>query len=274
MTGRTELSIERLLANAPGHVALFDERTARLGHEKKGIRRSEMFFLFAAVAEFQPRRILESGRARGQSALVLARCFPAASIISIENDERSPDAHIGVERLEHLPNVECRFGDSRVLLPPLLAPEDIVLIDGPKDFRALKLALRLLATGKPRAVFVHDLWLGSRVRQFVARHLPDAFLSDDARFVRRYSYLDSSKQPSLPPGDSAGHVRYGATLACFPRSMSNAKPALRRVPFAQVNARTREIISKLLRRPTPFVKAAARLDCRDHPSSLHSRASR
>ncbi len=257
MKDSAELSMERLLAGAAGLAAIFDERTANLPHETKGIRRSEMFFLFATVAEFQPRRILESGRARGQSALVLAHCFPSASIISIESDERSSDARIGLERLKDSQNVECRFGDSRMLLPPLLERDDIVLIDGPKDFRALKLALRLLATRQPRAVFVHDLWRGSPSRRFVDQHLPTAFLSDEARFVQRYSYLDSSKSRRFPQEKIASLVSYGATLGCFPRSIREEKATLARATFAQVNARTREVIRKALRRPSPFVRAGS-----------------
>ena len=43
-----------------------------------GIWESEMFLFYAAVKPFAPKQILESGRARGKSTLVLARCFPDA----------------------------------------------------------------------------------------------------------------------------------------------------------------------------------------------------
>ena len=56
---------------------------------------------------------------------------------------------IAAERLRESGNVECRFGDSLLLLPELVEAGDVVLIDGPKDFRALKLAFRLLRGGKP-----------------------------------------------------------------------------------------------------------------------------
>ena len=122
-----------------------------------------------------PGRIIESGRARAQSTLVLARLFPRALIVSLELGPTSSDVKIAAERLRESSNVDCRFGDSLLLLPKLVEAGDVVLIDGPKDFRALKLAFRLLRSGKPLAVFVHDLWPGSPARRFVDRYLPSAF---------------------------------------------------------------------------------------------------
>jgi predicted O-methyltransferase YrrM len=148
------ISLKRLLDEAENYVASYLERTAGLSHATRGIRRSEMFFLYAAIAHLEPKRILESGRARAQSTLVLSSLFPRATIVSIESEANSPDVAVAAARLESRTNIKCLFGDSRLLMPQLLHEDDIILIDGPKDFRALKLALRLLRTGKPRAVFV------------------------------------------------------------------------------------------------------------------------
>ncbi|MGH8165081.1 MAG: hypothetical protein ACREP1_12190, partial [Rhodanobacteraceae bacterium] len=187
----TSIGARQLLADAPDLLPTYLERISHLTHVTKGIRRSEMFFRYAAVAGAKPKRILESGRARAQSTLVLSLLFPDVPIVSIESDGASPDVPIAAERLKDRANVECRFGDSRQLLPELLRAGDVVLIDGPKDFRAVKLALRVLRTGKPIAVFVHDLWLGSPARDFVDRRLPEVFLSDAPEWVRRYAELDS-----------------------------------------------------------------------------------
>ena len=149
---------------------IYIEQTRGLSHETKGIRRSEMFFFYASVAALNPARIVESGRARAQSTLVLARLFPRALVVSLESDSLSPDARVAAERLREYRNVECRFGDSLLLLPELLQAGDVVLIDGPKDFRALKLAFRLLRRGQPTAVFVHDLWLV--LARIVDRYVP------------------------------------------------------------------------------------------------------
>ena len=49
-----------------------------------GIWESEMFLFYAAVKPFAPKQILESGRARGKSTLILAHCFSEARIVSVE----------------------------------------------------------------------------------------------------------------------------------------------------------------------------------------------
>ena len=237
-----------LLAAAERLLPLYREATAGLRHQSKGIRRSELFFFYALAAPRRPRRILESGRGRAQSTLVLARLFPDTAIVSLESDLASPDAAIAAERLRGHGNVECRFGDSRRLLPELVEKDDLVLIDGPKDFRALKLAFHLLKTGRPAAVFVHDLWLGSPARAFVDRFLSAALLSDEPRWVERYAFFDSKK--ATPPTTSPNDRRaYGATLACLERGPENYGRLLLRCSAAQGGDRLREIRRKILRRP-------------------------
>lgn len=239
----TPLSLTTLLENAPRHLATFQERTAALSKAQKGIRLSEMFFLYAAVADLAPARLLESGRARAQSTLVLAALFPDSKIISIESDPESPDVAHAAERLRDRPNVDSRFGDSRLLLPELVRAGDIILIDGPKDFRALKLALALLQTGKPAAVFVHDLWRGLPARDFVERHLPSVFLSDATEWVRAYAGLDSARRP--PPLASDAPIVYGATLGCFPAGAEDYLASLRQCERAQGADRLRATFGKL-----------------------------
>src|SRR6266513_6077270 len=126
-----------------------------------GIWESEMFLFYAAVKPFAPKQILESGRARGKSTLILARCFPESRIISVEYDQQSENAAAAEAKLKSEPNVDLLYGDSRTILPERLQSGDAVLIDGPKDFRALRLAIDLVHTGKPCAVFVHDFPLNS-----------------------------------------------------------------------------------------------------------------
>ena len=237
------ISLQRTLARSEQHLADYLRVTTGLSREMKGIRRSEMFFLYASVADMAPARILESGRARAQSTLVLSLLFPQASIISIELDAASPDVAVAAERLKTCQNVECRFGDSRILLPEMLQPGDVVIIDGPKDFRAVKLALRLLRTGKPAAIFLHDLWLGSPVRRFVDRHVPGVFLSDHPEWVCRCAGLDSHKP--IPPVLPGVRRAYGATLACFTPVGANYRFCLFQCGVAQRNERLREILRKV-----------------------------
>jgi len=174
-----------------------------------GIWESEMFLFYAAVKPFAPKQILESGRARAKSTLILARCFPDARVISVEYDRQSENAPAAEAKLKSCSNVELLYGDSREILPERLQTGDAVLIDGPKDFRALKLALDLLRTGKPCAVFVHDFPPNSPHRKFVERNFPNAFFGDDPLF-QRFQSLDNERDPRPNP-----QRRYG-TFVCLP----------------------------------------------------------
>ena len=75
-----------------------------------GIWESEMFLFYATVRPFAPKQILESGRARGKSTLVLARCFPEARIVSVEYDRQSENAAAAEAKLKSCPNVELLYG--------------------------------------------------------------------------------------------------------------------------------------------------------------------
>ena len=163
-----------------------------------GIWESEMLLFYSAVKPFAPQQILESGRARGKSTLILARCFPEARIVSIEYERQSENVAAAEAKLKSESNVDLLYGDSREILPQRLQEGDAVLIDGPKDFRALKLAIDLLRTEKPCAVFVHDFPLSSPQRKFVERNFPNAFFGDDPLF-QRFQSLDSERDPRPNP---------------------------------------------------------------------------
>jgi predicted O-methyltransferase YrrM len=249
MKGDLQSRWERLLGNAASLLPRYLETTRELSHALKGIRRSELFFFYAIAEPLQPRRIVESGRARAQSTLVLARLFPRIQVVSLESDAASPDVAIAEERLRGCENVDCRFGDSLQILPQLIEPGDIVLIDGPKDFRAMKLALRLLRDRKPKAVFVHDLWLGSAVRRFVDRYLPSALLSDDPRWVERYASLDSNRP--IPSMRASCRRAYGATLGCLEPVVIGYRLAAWQCLAAQGADRFASTVRKILHRSAP-----------------------
>ena len=67
--------------------------------ERKGICPSEMFFFYHLAAPLAPRLILESGRARAESTLTLARCFPEARIVSVELMRDHPDVPLAEAQL-------------------------------------------------------------------------------------------------------------------------------------------------------------------------------
>jgi predicted O-methyltransferase YrrM len=201
-----------IVARADDLLPRFREMIAHIPPEAGfgGIWESEMFLFYAAAQPFAPKQVLESGRARGKSTLMLARSFPAARIISVEFDSQSPLAAAAEAKLQPCANVELLYGDSREILPRRLENGDAVLIDGPKGFRALELALRLLRTGKPCAVFVHDFPPDSAWRKFVERHWPEAFFGDNPLF-ESFRELDRERDPR----EGLRRGEYGI-FACFP----------------------------------------------------------
>lgn len=168
-----------------------------------GIWESEMFLFYAAVRPFAPGQVLESGRARGKSTLILASCFPKARIVSVELNPGTPVAAAAEAKLRPCFNVELLYGDSRKVMGSRLQNGDAVLIDGPKGFRALKLAFQLLQSKKPCAVFVHDCPPGSAVRVFLERYWPGVFFGDDRSF-QRFRVLDEGRDP-LEPSRQRGY---------------------------------------------------------------------
>jgi predicted O-methyltransferase YrrM len=181
----TALNVEKMSARAAELLPQFCAAIAdwRRGSDAGGIGPRGMFFFYVAVRPLAPRQILESGRMRGGSTLMLARCFPQARIVSVELNRDPTHIAIAEERLKPYGNVDLLYGDSRAVLPERLQPGDAVLIDGPKGFRALKLAAQLLRTGKPCAVLIHDFYPREPARKFVERYWPGAFFSDDPAFV-------------------------------------------------------------------------------------------
>jgi predicted O-methyltransferase YrrM len=212
------LTIDHVVAAAKSEIDAYAARVRGLPYERKGILYSEMFFLSLCTRASAPKRILESGRARGQSTLLLAICFPHLPIISLEHDPRSPDVPVAAERLRGRTNVDLRFGDATRLLPRVAQVDDVALIDGPKGWRSVRLALRLLAEGSVRMVFVHDVLPGTPERRFLEKWLPDALYSDDRRFAAIAHGLDAAAADSIPAGQRwrpEGDARYGYSLACL-----------------------------------------------------------
>lgn len=226
-------------------------------YEDKGVFFSEMLFVFSAVGPGFDGLVLESGRARGQSTLVLGRIFPQSKIVSVEFDRDSPDALVAEDRLKDFDHVELLYGDSRRLLFEHLKPGAVVIIDGPKGFRALRLALQLLRTGKVQRVFVHDTYKGLATRRFLERHVPGTVFSDHERFVQRFKHLDgpcwdgfdtSRSLEWQPAGISTSEEpSYGPTFACLSHDpMIPYSRLLCRLHLANVMARAGKSVNKKL----------------------------
>jgi predicted O-methyltransferase YrrM len=188
----------------------------------KGISSRGMFFFYVVVRPLDPKQILESGRMRGESTLMLARCFPQSRIVSVEFNLDPTHAAIAEAKLKPYANVELLYGDSREILPQRLQAGDAILIDGPKEFRALKLALQLLATGKPSAIFIHDFYQGQPAREFVERHWPGAFFSDDPALAARF--LEPGSQTG--PAHDLDSKNITSPFVCLPPGLPASYPFL------------------------------------------------
>ena len=210
----------RISITATEALSAFQSRIAGIPYERKGILYSEMFFLYLCAQAAKPTRIFESGRARGQSTLLLSAIFPDLDVVSIESDADSPDVQVAQERLRGRDKVSMRFGDATRILPAEVRKGDVVLIDGPKGFRGLRLALRLLATGRVTQVFIHDCAYGTEERAFLDAHLRGALYSDSIEFARVAHVLDAACWADLPPDRRFDGERppraYGYGLACIP----------------------------------------------------------
>src|SRR5712691_242363 len=117
-------------------------------------------------------------------------------------------------------NVSMRFGDATRILPAEVRKGDVVLIDGPKGFRGLRLALRLLATGRVTQVFLHDCGRGTEERAFLDAHLRGLVYSDAIEFARVARVLDTACWADIPSDRGVEGERpplaYGYGLACIP----------------------------------------------------------
>lgn len=220
----------------------FAKLVAGIPYERKGILNSEMYFLWLCAQTVKPNRVLESGRARGQSTLILARCFPEAEIISVEHDRNSPDVPVAAARLRDEPNVRLLFGDAARLLPDLARPGDIALIDGPKGFRGVRLALHLLAGGEVPLVFVHDTGPDTAERRFFEQTLPAARYSDEPQIAAATHELDDEAVADIPAAHRyaarQGGTGYGYGLACLPRLADTNYAVLRlRAALAGIGGR-------------------------------------
>ena len=215
-----ELDIGALAAAAREEYVAFAQRIAVVPYERKGILFSEMFFFSLCAKMARPQRILESGRARGQSTLLLALCFPELEIVSVEHNRDSSDSAVAAKRLRGRENVRLVFGDATRLLPAIAREGDIALIDGPKGYRGLRLAIRLLASARLPLVFLHDTGAGTMERRFLQTRFPEAAYSGEIRFAEVAHSLDGACQADIPDahrwqgGPPAGG--YGFSLACLP----------------------------------------------------------
>lgn len=111
------------------------------------------------------------------------------------------------------------------MLPELAQPGDVALIDGPKGFRGIRLALALLTSGKLPQVFVHDTGPKTTERLFIERHYPAARYSDESGMVDVSHVLDDEEAMAIPESHRymavKGSTGHGYGLACMPYDVNH-----------------------------------------------------
>lgn len=198
----------------------FEEVIKGVPYESHGVLNSEVLFMLSCMKSDGFGRLIESGRARGQSTFLFARALKDKSIVSIDLPRRDRDSFVAEERLSDCNNVELLYGDSHEYLPKKLEDGDVVFIDGPKGVLALRLALRCLSTGSASAVFIHDVYLGTVVRYLLERYVPEARFSDHRGYAEYAHVFDENAVDKIRPGrrwgEFSGEYGYGYSIAYIP----------------------------------------------------------
>lgn len=163
--------------------------------EAKGILNSEMLAFCGVLYGLGIRHVIESGRARGQSTEIIARYIENKGIAfdSIEYDPDSEDVEVAEKRLAPFRDfVNLHYGDAFELLPKQLDDRPaIVLIDGPKGFDALDIAVGISNRPSVKAICIHDAHKGdAALRSTIEAIYPQAWFTDDVDFVEAHRDLD------------------------------------------------------------------------------------
>jgi hypothetical protein len=203
---------------------------ADIPYQPRGIFNSEMALVIAMCRDHRIDMVIESGRARGHSTLLLARYLPAVAIHSFER-RRDDDALHAEAALAHLPNVHLRYGDAGEVMPDFVKQYDggriAILIDGPKAHKALALMADCLRASEHVVLgFIHDMGSGERGktdhRVAAEKSFDSTFFTDDPVYVDATRHLDRTVFGLSGAGWSAPHTfngktlaSYGPTIACF-----------------------------------------------------------
>ena len=179
---------------------------------------------------------------------------------SIEFDQDSPDTEVAHERLSDLAGgrVRLHFGDAFHLAPALLKGErTAVLIDGPKGYGALNLAIKMLRYPNVVAVFLHDFHRDTgNYRKMLEKYCRNLLCTDAIDFVAAFQYLDEECWAEYQKyGDYRdwGPYRrgprimssYGPTLVCMQNGFS--KDELEAFSTAVKNAERWDIRPRVMR---------------------------
>lgn len=172
----------------------FQVATKNVAYETKGIINSEMLLFFGISEYLKVRRIIESGRARGQSTKITAEYFKdePIDIFSIEKDKYTKDTLIALDRLKKYKKLHLLYGKSEKIIPSLTIKPCTILIDGPKGDAAINLALQLVNNKNIKAIFIHDVHRDSPHREIIENIFTSTYFSDNEVFVEFFQDLDKS----------------------------------------------------------------------------------
>lgn len=169
--------------------------------ESRGVLNSEAACFAGLCRRLGVQNVVESGRARAHSTLLMAKLLPDVHIYSIEY-ENDADAQYGVSRVHDLSNVTLIEGDARFLATGVLGDlrgPTALFIDGPKGKEAVCLAQQLVADHEHVVlVGIHDMHrndttargLPNISRHWFAHAFDRHLFSDDAVLLATYSDLD------------------------------------------------------------------------------------
>lgn len=194
-------------------------------YEQRGILHSEMAFVIHAIKRAGVQFVIESGRHRAQSTVMLAKYLPEVTIVSIEARDNA-DVRYGIERCNAYPNIKLASGSAFDLLPMLAESATVptaILMDGPKGEQACGL-LRQCFDSNPqiRLGFIHDMRRldhggPSAHRACAERTFARNWFSDDPRLVRHLQWLDEKIAHIAPCGSrhEQEYGSYGPTVGVF-----------------------------------------------------------
>lgn len=186
---------------AEKHIRLVDWQ--EIDFEERGILHSEMLAVIAMIKELNIDMVIESGRARGQSTMILANAFKGEGlpIFSIDREENK-DTKFASLALSRYSFVKLIFGDSNILIPRLIRrfPEKkiAVLFDGPKGKEAFRLFSKILPLNKNVIVgFFHDCRKSFKrminsSRSEIHSYFERIFFTDDDNYIAKFNHIDEN----------------------------------------------------------------------------------
>jgi hypothetical protein len=228
------------LATAAKHEASFTTAIKEVGFTTDGHHRGamahEMLLVAAVTAELKADVLIESGRAAGESALMVLSALrrirsemkqPPIQFHSIDWSKARwhfpADNRVALQRLALFPNVTLHDGNALHIVPQLVEEltqrglRVVLFTDGPKGYAGQFLHREAIRNRHVVAQFIHDANYGYDVRAFLDSLMVgrisdmnrdrwpcrnEVFYSDDPTWRRSFGHLDTAFNKVQPPTNS------------------------------------------------------------------------